>query len=91
MRHIFFSERQAAKIEGLPKTTPLRDINKVAIIGGGTMGGGIAMCFANVGIPVVMLEINDEALERGLGIKGLLVSPFKRDGWLLSRWISAST
>ena len=68
MRHIFFSERQAAKIEGLPKTTPLRDINKVAIIGGGTMGGGIAMCFANVGIPVVMLEINDEALERGLGI-----------------------
>ncbi len=68
MRHIFFSERQAAKIEGLPKTTPLRAINKVAIIGGGTMGGGIAMCFANVGIPVVMLEINDEALERGLGI-----------------------
>jgi 3-hydroxyacyl-CoA dehydrogenase len=68
MRHIFFAERQAAKIRDLPKETPIRDINKVAIIGGGTMGGGIAMCFANVGIPVIMIEINDEALERGLGI-----------------------
>lgn len=68
MRHIFFAERQAAKIKDLPKDTPLRDIKKVAIIGGGTMGGGIAMCFANVGIPVVMVEINDEALERGMQI-----------------------
>jgi len=68
MRHIFFAERQAAKIKDLPKDTPLRDINKVAIIGGGTMGGGIAMCFANVGIPVLMLEISDEALERGMNI-----------------------
>lgn len=68
MRHAFFAEREAAKIKGLPKDTPVRDIGKVAIIGGGTMGGGIAMCFANVGIPVIMVEINDEALERGLGI-----------------------
>ena len=68
MRHIFFAERQAAKIKDLPADTPLRDIKKVAIIGGGTMGGGIAMCFANVGIPVVMVEVNDEALQRGLGI-----------------------
>jgi len=68
MRHIFFAERQAAKIKDLPKDTALRDVKKVAIIGGGTMGGGIAMCFANVGIPVVMLEINDEALERGMNI-----------------------
>ena len=68
MRHIFFSERQAAKIQDLPKNTLARDIKKVAIIGGGTMGGGIAMCFANVGIPVVMLEINDDALQRGMGI-----------------------
>ena len=68
MRHIFFSERQAAKIQDLPKDTLVRDIKKVAIIGGGTMGGGIAMCFANVGIPVVMLEINDDALQRGMGI-----------------------
>lgn len=68
MRHIFFAERQAAKIKDLPKDTAMRDIKKVAIIGGGTMGGGIAMCFANVGIPVVMVEVNDEALQRGLGI-----------------------
>ncbi len=68
MRHIFFAEREAAKILDVPADTPVRDIKKVAIIGGGTMGGGIAMCFANVGIPVTLLEINDEALQRGLGI-----------------------
>ncbi|MEC8409503.1 MAG: 3-hydroxyacyl-CoA dehydrogenase NAD-binding domain-containing protein, partial [Pseudomonadota bacterium] len=68
MRHIFFAERQAAKIKGLPKGTATRDIKKVAIIGGGTMGGGIAMCFAGVGIPVVLVEVDDAALERGLGI-----------------------
>ncbi|MDT8427561.1 MAG: 3-hydroxyacyl-CoA dehydrogenase NAD-binding domain-containing protein [Pseudomonadales bacterium] len=68
MRHAFFAEREAAKIKDLPADTQAREINKVAIIGGGTMGGGIAMCFANVGIPVIMVEINDEALERGLGI-----------------------
>ena len=68
MRHIFFAERLAAKIKDLPRDTPLRAVNKVAIIGGGTMGGGIAMCFANVGIPVLMLEIDDEALQRGMGI-----------------------
>ncbi len=68
MRHAFFAEREANKIKDLPADTKTRDIKKVAIIGGGTMGGGIAMCFANVGIPVVMVEINDEALERGLSI-----------------------
>ncbi|MCG8415906.1 MAG: 3-hydroxyacyl-CoA dehydrogenase NAD-binding domain-containing protein, partial [Pseudomonadales bacterium] len=68
MRHIFFAERLAAKIKDLPKDTPTRDISKVAIIGGGTMGGGIAMCFANVGIPVVLVEIDDDALQRGMGI-----------------------
>lgn len=68
MRHIFFAERLAAKIKDLPKDTPLRDIKKVAVIGGGTMGGGIAMCFANVGIEVLMLEIDDEGLQRGMGI-----------------------
>jgi 3-hydroxyacyl-CoA dehydrogenase len=68
MRHVFFAEREAAKIKGLPADTPVRDIKQVAIIGGGTMGGGIAMCFANVGIPVTMLEISDEALERGMNI-----------------------
>ncbi len=68
MRHIFFAERQAAKIKGLPRETPVREVKQAAIIGGGTMGGGIAMCFANVGIPVTLLEVNDEALDRGLKI-----------------------
>ncbi len=68
MRHLFFAERQAAKVDDVPKDTPLRPIQAVAIIGGGTMGGGIAMNFANVGIPVTLLEISDEALNRGLGI-----------------------
>lgn len=68
MRHLFFAERNAAKIRGLSRETPLRDIQKVAIIGAGTMGGGIAMNFANAGMPVALLEINDEALGRGLTI-----------------------
>lgn len=68
MRHAFFAEREAARIKGLPKDTPVRDIRQVAIIGSGTMGGGIAMCFANVGIPVKLVEIAEDALERGLGI-----------------------
>ena len=68
MRHMFFAQRQAAKVDGIAKDTPLRDIESVGIIGGGTMGGGIAMNFANVGIPVTILEISDDALERGLGI-----------------------
>jgi 3-hydroxyacyl-CoA dehydrogenase len=68
MRHLFFAERQASKIKGLPKETATREINAVAIIGGGTMGGGIAMNFANAGIPVKLVEINDEAVARGLEI-----------------------
>jgi 3-hydroxyacyl-CoA dehydrogenase len=68
MRHIFFAERQASKIDGLAKDTPRRDVESVGIIGGGTMGGGIAMSFANAGIPVTMIEISDEALDRGLSI-----------------------
>lgn len=68
MRHAFFAEREAAKVKGLAKDTPIRDIKKVAMIGGGTMGGGIAMNFMNAGIPVTLLEINDEALQRGIGI-----------------------
>lgn len=68
MRHMFFAEREAAKVKGLAKDIPLRDVKSVGIIGGGTMGGGIAMNFANVGIPVTLLEISPEALQRGLGI-----------------------
>ena len=68
MRHLFFAERQASKIDGLAKDTPKRPVASVGIIGGGTMGGGIAMSFANAGIPVTMIEISDEALQRGLSI-----------------------
>ncbi|MDH4055049.1 MAG: 3-hydroxyacyl-CoA dehydrogenase NAD-binding domain-containing protein [Gammaproteobacteria bacterium] len=68
MRHIFFAERQASKVDDLPKDTPLRPVRNVGVIGGGTMGGGIAMSFANAGIAVTMIEISDEALQRGLGI-----------------------
>jgi 3-hydroxyacyl-CoA dehydrogenase len=64
-RHIFFAEREAAKMPGLPGAKA-HDINEAAVIGAGTMGGGIAMCFANAGIPVTVVETSDEALARGL-------------------------
>ena len=66
MRHMFFAEREAAKIRGLDKATPLRDIGSVAVIGAGTMGSGIAMNFANAGLRVKLLELNEDALGRGL-------------------------
>jgi 3-hydroxyacyl-CoA dehydrogenase len=65
LQHLFFAERMSSKINNLPKETQLKDIKRVGIIGGGLMGGGIAMNFVNVGIPVTLLEINDEALKRG--------------------------
>jgi len=68
LRHRFFAEREAAKIPGLAKDLPLRTIERVGVIGAGTMGGGIAMNFANVGIPVVLIEAQQEALDRGLGV-----------------------
>src|SRR5690606_2155992 len=64
----FFAERQASKIPGLPKDMAVREVNSVAIIGAGTMGGGIAMNFANAGIPVTILEVSQEGLDRGLGL-----------------------
>ena len=67
-RHLFFAEREVAKIPDVPKTTPVRDINSVAVIGAGTMGGGIAMNFVNAGIPVTVLEADQAGLERGLGV-----------------------
>jgi len=66
--HLFFGEREVAKIPDLPKETQAKKIGKVAIIGCGTMGGGIAMNFANVGIPVTILEMDQAALDRGFGI-----------------------
>ena len=68
MRHLFFAEREAARVPGLDKATPLREIRSVAVIGAGTMGSGIAMNYANAGLPVKLLEVSDDALGRGLEI-----------------------
>jgi 3-hydroxyacyl-CoA dehydrogenase len=65
LQHMFFAERMSSKVKNLPKDTQLKDIKRVGIIGGGLMGGGIAMNFVNVGIPVTLLEISQEALQRG--------------------------
>jgi 3-hydroxyacyl-CoA dehydrogenase len=68
LSHIFFAEREAAKIPGLPADVKAQPVRRVAVVGAGTMGGGIAMAFANSGIDVVQLEMSAEALERGRGI-----------------------
>ncbi len=65
-RHVFMAERAARKIAGLPEGTPLRQIRTVGVIGAGTMGGGITMNFLNAGIPVVLLEMKQEALDKGI-------------------------
>jgi 3-hydroxyacyl-CoA dehydrogenase len=67
-RYFFFAEREAAKIPDVPADTPAKDVKKAAVIGAGTMGGGIAMNFANAGIPVTVVEIAQEALDRGMSI-----------------------
>ncbi len=67
-RYFFFAEREAAKIPDVPADTPTRDVKKAAVIGAGTMGGGIAMNFANAGIPVTVVEVSKEALDRGLSV-----------------------
>jgi 3-hydroxyacyl-CoA dehydrogenase len=66
LRHIFMADRAASKIADVPEDTPKRNVASVAIIGAGTMGGGIAMNFMNAGIPVKILEMKQEALDRGL-------------------------
>jgi len=67
-QYFFFAERQASKVAGIDKNTPDLPISKVGVIGGGLMGGGIAMNMANAGIPVTIVETNQAALDRGLGI-----------------------
>jgi 3-hydroxyacyl-CoA dehydrogenase len=67
-RHVFFAERDAAKIADLPAGVKGREVARAAVIGAGTMGGGIAMNFANVGIPVTIVETTEDALKRGLGM-----------------------
>ncbi|MGU7780424.1 3-hydroxyacyl-CoA dehydrogenase NAD-binding domain-containing protein [Burkholderia sp. PU8-34] len=66
LRHAFFGERAASKIPDVPADTPVREIRRVAVIGAGTMGGGIAMNFVNAGLPVTLLETKQDALDRGL-------------------------
>ena len=68
LRHLFVAQRAASKIEDVPSTTHVREIKSVAVIGAGTMGGGISMNFLNAGIPVKILEMKQDALDRGLAI-----------------------
>jgi len=68
LRHLFTAERAASKIPDVAEDTPQRKIEKVAVIGAGTMGGGISMNFLNAGIPVTILEMKQEALDRGVGV-----------------------
>ncbi|MCW3847779.1 3-hydroxyacyl-CoA dehydrogenase NAD-binding domain-containing protein [Sphingomonas sp. LB-2] len=67
-RHIFFAERKASKIDGIADDIALRPINKVGVIGAGTMGGGISMNFLSAGIPVTIVDMQQEALDRGTGV-----------------------
>ncbi len=66
LKYVFWAEREAAKVPDVPRDTPAKKIASAAVIGAGTMGGGIAMCFANVGIPVKVLERDKEALDKGI-------------------------
>ncbi len=66
LQHIFFAERAAQRVDGLPAKTPTREVKSVAIIGAGTMGTGIAINFLNAGIATHLLEVGQEALERGV-------------------------
>ena len=68
MRHLFFAERKAAKIDDVPSDIQLREIKKVGVIGAGTMGGGISMNFLQAGYPVTIVEMKQEALDRGTGV-----------------------
>jgi len=64
--HMFFADREAAKVPDVPKDTPVTAINRAAVIGAGTMGGGIAMCYANAGIPVLLKDVDEAAVQRGM-------------------------
>ena len=67
-RHVFFAEREVVRIPGLPDDQPTREIKSVGVLGAGTMGGGIAMCFANAGIPVMLLDVKQEFIDRGMAV-----------------------
>src|SRR5439155_26026348 len=65
-RHLFFAEREVAKVPDVPRDTPTKEIRRAAVVGAGTMGGGIAMNYANAGIPVLLKEVDKAALDRGI-------------------------
>lgn len=80
MIHVFFAEREVAKVPDVPKDTAVGTIGQAGVVGCGTMGGGIAMCFANAGMPVSVLEMDQQALDRGLKvIAGNYASQVKRE------------
>ncbi len=66
--HMFFADREAAKVPDVPKDTPVAKIERAAVIGAGTMGGGIAMAYANAGIPVLLKDVDDAAVQRGMAV-----------------------
>ena len=68
MRHLFFAEREVSRITDVPKDTPARTIVRAAVVGAGTMGGGIAMAYANAGIPVLLKDVDQAALDRGMSV-----------------------
>lgn len=77
--HVFFAERETRKVPDLPPRTMGRTVSKAAVVGAGTMGGGIAICFANAGVPVVLLDVDQEAIDRGrAGIERTYASMVKR-------------
>ena len=79
LRHLFFAERQANKVDGITKKVPIAKIKSVSVIGAGTMGTGIAMNFLNVGIPVTIIDTNDETLQKGIDtIKGNYLSTVEK-------------
>lgn len=79
MQHVFFAERATSKLPDIPSDTPTLPVESVAVIGAGTMGGGIAMCLANAGVAVVLVETKQEFLDRGMGvIKGNYANSVKR-------------
>ena len=79
LRYVFFAERETARVPGLPKDVVRRSIDSAAVVGAGTMGGGIAQCFANAGIPITLIETEADALERGLArIRDLYAGSVKR-------------
>jgi 3-hydroxyacyl-CoA dehydrogenase len=89
LRHLFFAERAAGKIADVPDDTPVREIKRVAVIGAGTMGSGIAMTFLNAGLPVIVLELSQEAIDRGISVIRANYENSARKGKLSSADMSA--